>query len=150
MPIFLSKISSMRKMHAYLIGALIISISFFITQGCVKHSDSTNDVIGNWSRSSDFDGNARSEAVTFVIGDYAYLTTGTTDRDRFQDLWEYNLSRQYWSQKAGLPGVARNSAVAFAIGSKGYVGTGYNGSTYLKDFWEYDPSANQWTQKADF
>jgi N-acetylneuraminic acid mutarotase len=141
----------MRKMQAYLTGGLLIITSFFITQSCVKHTDSSDDdVIGNWSKSSDFDGNARSEAVTFVIGDYAYLTTGSTDRDRFKDLWEYNLSRQYWSQKADLPGTARNSAVAFSIGSKGYLGTGYDGSNKLNDFWEYDPSQNQWTQKADF
>jgi len=140
----------MRKMQAYLAGGLVILTSFFITQSCVKDTNSDDDVIGNWSRSSDFDGNARSEAVTFVIGDYIYLTTGSTDRDRFKDLWEYNLTRQYWSQKADLPGVARNSAVAFAIGSKGYVGTGYDGSNRLNDFWEYDPSANQWVQKANF
>jgi len=104
----------MRKMQAYLAGGLVILTSFFITQSCVKDTNSDDDVIGNWSRSSDFDGNARSEAVTFVIGDYIYLTTGSTDRDRFKDLWEYNLTRQYWSQKADLPGVARNSAGACA------------------------------------
>ena len=102
-------------MQAYLIGGFLIVVSFLITQGCVKSSSSSSNKIGDWSRSSDFDGNARSEAVTFVIGDYAYLTTGTTDRDRYQDLWEYSLARQYWAQKADLPGTARNSAVAFSI-----------------------------------
>jgi len=141
----------MRKFQAYFTGGLLIITSFCITQGCVKSSDSSDDdIIGNWVRSSDFDGNARSESVTFVIGDYAYLTTGTTDRDRFKDLWEYNLTRQYWSQKADLPAVARNSAVAFTIGAKGYLGTGYDGSNKLNDFWEYDPSTNTWTQKANF
>lgn len=140
----------MRKMQAYLVGSSLIFISFLITQSCVKSSSDSTDVIGNWSRSSDFDGNARSEAVSFVIGDFAYLATGTTDRDRFKDLWAFSLARQYWSQQADLPAVARNSAVAFAIGAKGYVGTGYDGSNYLKDFWEYDPSNNLWTQKADF
>ncbi|HEV8283960.1 MAG TPA: kelch repeat-containing protein [Chitinophagaceae bacterium] len=141
----------MRKMKVYVVATLLITTSFLITQSCVKsNDDSDEDVIGNWIRSSDFDGNARSEAATFVIGDYAYLATGSTDRERFKDLWEYNLSRQYWSQKADLPGVARNSAVAFTIGSKGYIGTGYDGANKLNDFWEYDPTLNQWTQKADF
>lgn len=145
------KNSFMRKLHAYLLGGLLIGSSFFITQSCVKSSsNSNNDLIGDWARSSDFDGNARSEATTFVIGDYAYLATGSTDRDRFKDIWEYNLTRQYWSQKADLPGTARNSAVAFSIGSKGYVGTGYDGANMLNDFWEYDPDSNEWTQKADF
>ncbi|MFI5186765.1 MAG: Kelch repeat-containing protein [Chitinophagales bacterium] len=139
----------MRKTQAYLLGGSLIILSFLITQSCVKHSDTTT-LIGNWSRSSDFDGNARSEAVTFIIGDFAYLATGTTDRDRYNDVWEYSLARQYWAQKADFPGVARNSAIAFSIATKGYVGTGFDGNNYLKDFWEYDQASNTWTQKADF
>ena len=142
--------SSMRKMYAYFIGVSLIVLSIFISQGCTKSSTSSSDLVGNWSRSSDFDGNARSEAVGFVIGNFAYISTGTTDRDRFKDLWEYSISRQYWSQKADLPGVARSSAVGFAINTKGYLGTGYDGTNNLNDFWEYDPSANTWTQKANF
>src|SRR4030095_3796359 len=139
----------MRKVHAYLLGSCFILTSFFLS--CAKSPGSDDDdVLGNWSRSSDFDGNARSEAVSFVIGQYAYLSTGTTDRDRFKDLWEYSLTRQYWSQKADLPGVVRNSAVSFAIGTKGYVGTGYDGTNKLNDFWEYNQTTNQWMQKANF
>ena len=140
----------MKKAYSYLLGGALIFSTAIITQGCDASEDSSDDLVGNWKRSSDFDGNARSEAVTFTIGDQVYLTTGTTDRDRFKDLWEFNLVRQYWSQKADLPGVARNSAVGFAIGTKGYVGTGYDGSNRLNDFYEYDPSSNTWTQKADF
>lgn len=142
--------SVMKKKYPYIIGALMISSTLVFTEGCSTSSDSTSDLIGNWKKSSDFDGNARSEAVTFTIGDSVYLSTGTTDRDRFKDLWVYSLSRQYWSQRADLPGAARNSAVAFTIGSKGYVGTGYDGSTRLNDFWEYNPQLNSWTQKANF
>jgi N-acetylneuraminic acid mutarotase len=144
------KNSFMRKLYAYLLGGLLICTSLVITQSCVKSSSSTNTLIGDWARSSDFDGNARSEGSIFVIGDFAYLATGSTDRDRFKDIWVYSLAKQYWAQKADLPGSARNSAVAFSIGSKGYLGTGFDGVNMLTDFWEYDPDANQWTQKADF
>lgn len=126
-------------------GCMLFSI-----MGCSKPGDDSEDIIGNWITSSDFDGNARSEAVTFTIGDKAYLTTGCTNRDRFNDLWVYDLDLKYWTRKADLPGVARNSATGFSIGTKGYVGTGYDGTNYLKDFWEYDPSANTWAPKADF
>jgi N-acetylneuraminic acid mutarotase len=142
--------TTMTKLAAYLIGASMITTASIISYGCTKSTDSTDELIGNWKKSSDFDGNARSEAVTFSIGDYVYLSTGTTDRDRFKDLWEFNLVRQYWSQKADLPGNARNSAAGFSIGTKGYLGTGYDGTNRLNDFWEYDPTLNSWTQKADF
>ena len=140
----------MKKMYAYIAAGAMIFSSLIISEGCTKDTDDDDDLVGNWKKSSDFDGNARSEAVSFVIGDSVYLTTGTTDRDRFKDLWVYSLSRQYWSQRADLPGVARNSAIGFAIGTKGYVGTGYDGSNKLNDFWEYNPASNSWTQKADF
>jgi len=140
----------MKKVYAYLAGGSLILSSIFISQGCSKSTEDSDDLVGNWKKSSDFDGNARSEAVTFTIGDSVYLATGTTDRDRFKDLWVYSLSRQYWSQRADLPGAARNSAVGFTLGNKGYVGTGYDGTNKLKDFWEYDPAANTWTQKDDF
>ncbi len=140
----------MKKAHAYLVGAAMISSSFFLSQGCTKSTSSDDDLIGNWKRADDFEGNARSEAVSFTIGDYAYISTGSTNSERFKDLWEYNLGRRYWTQKADLPGAARNSAIAFTIGTKGYIGTGYDGSTRLNDFWEYDQASDSWTQKASF
>jgi N-acetylneuraminic acid mutarotase len=150
MPDIFSKTIKMRKVHAYLLGSSLILSSFFISQGCTKDTSDDPDLIGNWKKSDDFGGNARSEAASFIIGDFAYVTTGATATDRFKDLWEYNVARRYWTQKADLPGAARNSAVAFSIDNKGYVGTGYDGVTRLNDFWEYDPAANQWTQKANF
>jgi N-acetylneuraminic acid mutarotase len=142
--------SFMRKVYAYVSGSVLIVLSIFLSQSCSKKTSNTTDLIGNWSRASDFDGNARSEAVSFTIGDYAYISTGTTDRDRFQDLWEFSLARNYWAQKADLPGVARSAAIGFSIGTKGYLGTGFDGTNNLNDFWEYDPSSNTWTQKDDF
>lgn len=138
----------MRKSWAYLLGSTLILLSIIFSQGCSKSTGSSTTLVGNWSRSSDFDGNARSEAVSFTIGDYAYICAGTTDITRYKDLWEYSIARQYWSQKADLPGAARNSAVGFSIGTKGYVGTGYDGTNSLNDLWQYDPTSNTWTQKA--
>lgn len=139
----------MRKVYAYTLGGSLIAFSL-LSQGCTKETDSDDDLIGNWTTFADFKGNARSEAVTFTIGDYVYLATGTTDRDRFKDLFRFSVADGYWTQRADLPGAARSSAVAFALEGKGYVGTGYDGVSRLNDFWEYDPVANQWTQKDNF
>lgn len=118
---------------------------------CTKSSSDSDDVTGNWVRRSDFEGVARSEASSFVIGDKAYIATGYDGTTRLKDLWQYDPAQNFWTQKADLPGVARSSAVGFAINDKGYIGTGYdNNANKLKDFWEYDPTANSWLQKADF
>lgn len=140
----------MQKKYAYVLGSLMIVATAFITASCEGNSDDDEDLVGNWKKSSDFDEDARSEAVTFVIGDSVYFSTGTTDRDKYKDLWVFELNSQYWSQRADLPGAARNSAVAFSIGTKGYLGTGYDGSNRLNDFYEYNPATNSWARKADF
>jgi N-acetylneuraminic acid mutarotase len=140
----------MRITNKLFIIPLLFSSLLITTFSCKKSSSDDDDPIGNWVRASDFDGNARSEAVVFTIGDKAYLTTGTTDRDRFKDLWEYDVAKKFWTQKADLPGTARNSAAGFAINNKGYVATGYDGVSNLKDVWQYDPVSNQWLQKNNF
>lgn len=142
----------MRKAHACLVGLAIIASASLITQSCSKSSSKDDDLIGNWKKANAYGGNARSEAISFTIGNYAYVGMGTTTTERFRDIWEYNLTNDYWTQKADLPTTvpARNSAVAFSIGNKGYMGTGYDGVNPLNDFWEFDPVANQWTQKANF
>lgn len=120
--------------------------------------DDDDDLIGLWTRVSDLDGLARSDASSFTIGNKGYIVCGFQgdNKDRLKDLWEYDMNGGYWTQKASLPdeASARNSAVAFAINDKGYLGTGYNpdegNSGYLADFWEYNPSTNQWSKKADF
>ncbi|MCH2230355.1 MAG: T9SS type A sorting domain-containing protein [Crocinitomicaceae bacterium] len=94
----------------------------------------------------------RSSAVSFSIGNLAYVGLGSSTGDAyFGDFWEYNPATNSWSQLANFDGTARRQAVGFSIGSKGYVGTGVDeNGDYRKDFWEYDPSANTWNQLNDF
>ncbi len=127
-----------------------VAFALLITS-CTKSDSSDDDVTGNWIRRSDFEGVARSEGSSFVIGNMAYVTTGYDGTNRLKDLWQYDPAQNSWTQKADLPGTARSSAVGFAIGDKGYIGTGYdNTATKLKDFWEYNSVTNAWLQKADF
>ena len=130
--------------------AIVISILavWAIFPSC-KSSGSTATP-GDWQNRSELDGVARTEAVSFVIGDSAYLATGYDGTYRLADVWQYNPALDSWRQKADLPGTPRSSAVAFALNGKGYVGTGYDGANNLNDFWQYDPTANSWTRKADF
>jgi N-acetylneuraminic acid mutarotase len=118
--------------------------------GCSDDDESTTDVLGVWTTRSQFEGLARNSAVSFTIGDKAYVGLGTDGISKFKDFWEYNPATNTWTQKASFPGTARYLAVGFSADGKGYVGTGYDGVNKLKDFWQYDPSTDRWTQKADF
>ena len=123
-----------------LIGLISISCS----------NDDSEDKLGNWIKKSAFDGPARSSATSFVIGTYAYVTTGYTGDEYLNDLWAYNSEGDYWEQKADFIGIARSSGSGFELDGKGYVGLGYDGTNKLKDFFEYNPNTNTWVQKADF
>jgi len=122
-----------------------------ILVSCAK-SDSTvaSDSSGNWIKRSEFEGNARTEAVSFVIGDTAYIGTGYDGTNRYVDFWAYDPIKNFWIQRAQFPGSARNSAVGFSVGAKGYIATGYDGLNRLSDNWEYNPATNSWVRKADF
>lgn len=94
----------------------------------------------------------RAAAVSFSIGDSAYVGLGSsTGNPYFLDFWVYDYNTGAWSQIANFEGTARRQAVGFTIGNLGYVGTGVDiNGNYMKDFWNYDPSINDWTQLNDF
>jgi hypothetical protein len=129
---------------------LFISISWVaLLVGC---TDSDVTTLGDWRTLAQFEGVGRSAAVSFVIGEVAYVGTGVNDKnDLLKDFWAFDQTRNAWTQVADFGGAARNSGVGFAIANKGYVGTGSDASyRLLKDFWEYNPGDNTWVQIATF
>jgi N-acetylneuraminic acid mutarotase len=118
---------------------------------CSDSEDTTD--LGNWIRYSDFEGVTRTSALSFVVGDYAYVGLGFDGDDYLKDLWRYDFERNFWQQMADFPGTGRTSAVSFSVGDKGYIGTGYNKDLdieELNDFWSYDTQSDTWQQLADF
>jgi len=136
----------MKRFHISLLHLAVLAIAL---SSCSKTSvNPTQD--GNWIIVGDFGGTARTEAVSFVIGDKAYVGTGIDNRNtRYNDLWSFDPAGTTWFQVAtNAASAARSSAVAFAVGGKGYVGTGYDGYNYFSDFWQYDPTTNSWKSVA--
>lgn len=144
-------------MRQRLLLGIIATLSIFTS------CSSGDDLDGNWKKKSSYAGRQRSNAVCFVIGDYAYVGTGYDGDDRLADFRKYNAKEDKWSDGWNpdktdqenmdndavrpFPGTLRQSAVAFAANGKGYVGTGFDGDvTRLDDFWEYDPATNSWQQ----
>ena len=111
----------------HLKNLIIIATSFIlIGVACTSSTDpGTTTLIGNWLKRSAFDGNGRAGAVSFVIGDTAYVGTGFDGSIRYSDFWAYNPTNDAWSQRAIMPTAAikRNSAAAFTAAGKGYVTT---------------------------
>jgi N-acetylneuraminic acid mutarotase len=115
------------------------------------HPSAPNNLtIGDYTRKSELNGDVRSGAVTFTIGDTAYVGLGYNGIKRLNDFWGYNANTDSWAQEANFPGVARSYAVAFAIGPNGYVGTGYDGINLYNDFWRYNQASGSWDSIAAF
>jgi hypothetical protein len=126
----------------------VIVFSAFISCG---PKTNLSDQSGNWSNEYELDGPARSEAVSFVIGNEVYIGTGWNGLNtRFADFWKFNQATHSWIQIDNMPGPSRSSAVAFSVGLKAYVGTGSDGTNILGDFYELDTEENVWTKKSDF
>ncbi|MEJ7644741.1 MAG: kelch repeat-containing protein [Chryseolinea sp.] len=129
----------------------LIVCSLSTTQSCEDEEE--EDVLGNWFAAVDFEGQRRAGAVSFTIGNKAFVGLGYDGDDYFNDFYFYNADKGYWEDVADFPGVLRESAVAFSIGEFGYVGLGYNrdlDTEELADFWEYNSAANTWRQLSDF
>src|ERR1043165_4363914 len=105
-----------RRMTINLPLRLITSFILLIfLSSCSKDSGTTDDLTGDWKRSSEFDGSARTEAVTFTIDNKVYIGGGYDGTNRLNDFWVFDEALGAWQKIADFPGVARNSAIAFSI-----------------------------------
>lgn len=114
-----------------------------LVQNFYKYDAAAN----SWVEIASFPGIGRRGAVSFVIGEYAYIGSGESNGGVVGSFYRFDPSNESWTPAATLP-VARTSAVAFTIDNLGYVGTGDLDPGSTNDFWQYDPSIDAWTEKA--
>lgn len=106
-----------------------------------------NPTTDTWRQVTDLPGEARAEAVSFVLNNQGYVGTGQGIADK-KDFWKYDPATEQWSQVAGFAGIERHAAVSFVANNEAYVGTGRRGS-FFNDFWKYTPATDQWTKIVD-
>lgn len=136
-------------MIKYIQLVLIVVLTGFVSCEEISSEETT----GNWIKYSDFEGYTRSGAVSFVIGEFAYIGLGYDGDEYLKDFWRYDSERNFWEEVAPFPGTGRIAGIGFSLDEKGYVGTGFNADLEIEeldDFWEYNPSSNEWTQKSSF
>jgi N-acetylneuraminic acid mutarotase len=101
-----------------------------------------------WTQKANFPGTARYGASCFVIGDTAFLGTGSNNvpTNYLFDFWMYVPATNTWTQLANYPGGHRNHGNAFSIQNYGFLGTGLvTNSVVTNDFWRYNKQTNTWT-----
>src|SRR5258708_1592020 len=100
----------MKNLQNHLAAAVII-LAYVSLQSCPKSTSTSAATTGDWMRKSELNGVARSEAVSFTIGNLAYVGTGYDGTNRLTDFWAYDPTANSWTQAASFTGTARNSAV---------------------------------------
>jgi Kelch motif/Galactose oxidase, central domain len=137
----------MKRIYFHLFSLFVLCSLFSCHKNTIPYTQS-----GDWAVESQLNGPARSEAVSFVINNFAYVGTGWDGLNtRYNDFWKYDPAGNVWTQVSSMPdSTMRSSATAFSVGGLAFVGTGYDGFNYLNDFYQFDPAANTWTRKAQF
>lgn len=112
----------------------------------------TNFYCQEWKQMIDFPGNARDDAASFVIDDYAYVGTGRDVGFQFcRDFYAYHLKENTWQKITDLPDVGRQYCSSFSYNGKGYIIGGIGaGNIYFDEVWEYNPTENTWNKKNNF
>ena len=106
-----------------------------------------------WTQKANFPGNLRANGKSFVIGDTAFVGTGTYNngKDYLYDFYMYVPAINTWAQRSDFGGSHRNGAVAFSIENIGYMGAGAESNTIRRnDVWSYNKITNTWLRIADF
>lgn len=109
----------------------------------------TTTALGDvWEQKTSMPGPGRHHPVTFTLGGYGYVATGTTSgASASDDFYRYDPVANTWETLPDFPGTDRGYSYGGTYGGKGYLGFG-RGTGYLDDLWEYDPGTEQWTQLA--
>lgn len=119
--------------------------------------DPSSGTTGKWSEIATFIGGKRQGALSFTIGNKAYVGFGKSNSTgSTKDLYSFDpaggAGKGTWSRIEFADGFdqdafpARAYGLALVINGKSYIIGGEGRS----DVWEYDPGANSWTEKASF
>jgi len=106
-------------------------------------------VLNTWALRAPFPAGVRYAQTSFVVGNYAYVGTGTDENYLVNEFYRYDPVMNQWAQRAPVPTTPRFAAFGFSIGSKGYITLGSDGG-YQDDLYEYDPPTNTWATKSPF
>jgi PKD repeat protein len=118
--------------------------TYEVSQDVYKYDPVTN----TWSQLPDLPG-LRAGAVGFVIGEKAYVGTGTDHANTYKSFWYYSQETNNWTAMTNPPAdfSQRFASTAFSIGDTGYVFGGrsepydpyYNNGKMLNDLWAFMP-----------
>lgn len=127
----------------------------YITTGNDQNQNSFKDLWEytpqnkSWRRLTDFPADARKNAISFSIGDSAFVGAGTAGSTHKRDMYRYNIPSDTWDTLSNYPGQGLRLNFNTSCNGKGYVGGGV-GSGVERDFYEYNPLSDTWRSLGNF
>jgi N-acetylneuraminic acid mutarotase len=106
-----------------------------------------------WTAITDFPGVARTEAVSFVIGEKGYVGLGFNGVGAppiYKDVWSYDATSASWTQVADFPQSDSWYGIVFSNATRGYIGVHENNETHRGIVYEYNPGSNAWRKVQMF
>lgn len=116
----------------------------FLFDGVAQHTWSSKADLPNANR-------GRHHPVSWGIGDYGYVVTGTTSQvGTTSDFFRYDPATDAWTVLDNFPGLARSFSIGDVYNGEGYIGFGFSSvsGNVLSDLWKYNPATDNWTQLA--
>jgi N-acetylneuraminic acid mutarotase len=115
----------------------------------VRHLYAYDPVANRWNTRPDFPGSPRIDAISFVIGETAYVGSGY-DGMNTRDFYAYEPRGGTWQRIADFPGGDIHAAVGTGTGSRGFVIGGARAPHDYKFVYEYTPATHAWVKRCDF
>lgn len=105
-----------------------------------------------WTQIEHFPGSNRSEAISFVINNIAYVGAGFHESAPpfFKDFYSFDATTGKWKQIADIPENNILTGISFSSDTKGYVGLSENNDARLGKIFEYNPIHNSWREIQKF
>jgi N-acetylneuraminic acid mutarotase len=112
-----------------------------------EYTPGASGAAGTWRQVDDFPGDARYGALSFTLGNYAYVGCGYNDDGSLKDFYKYDPAAadgSHWTKVEGYGGSKRAYGMAFVINNVAYIVGGKNNNTDCKDMFKFDGTT--WTR----
>ena len=108
-------------------------------------------VLDQWSVLSNLPDVGRSGAMSFTIGDSAYVVGGQTNTsDAVSQVWRYDFASDSWEQKADLPFGGRWRSAVAVQNDTAYLLGGRNENGFFPDtLYRYIPTTDSWEFESE-
>lgn len=125
------------------------SVNYVVYKDFWEYDPSLN----TWMKISDFPGEARTDAISFVIDKKAYAGLGFNDLIAppiFSDIWSFDRGTGSWSQIQNFPQANSLIGLLFSNNSNAYIGFAGNNGLHQGITYEYAPTSDSWRSVKSF